>query len=84
MPNTVLEAMSMGIPCCVTKETNMGDIILKSNSGWVIDRNKKSILKFFSEISSVSKSNFIKKGINGMIFSKKNLSWDEASKPNYF
>lgn len=84
MPNTVLEAMSMGIPCCVTKDTNMGDIILKSNSGWVIDRDKKSLLKFFSEIISLSKSNFIKKGMNGMIFSKKNLSWDEASKPNYF
>ncbi len=83
MPNTVLEAMSMGIPCCVTKETNMGDIILASKSGWVIDRNRESILNFFSEIISVNKTNLIKKGMNGMKYSKENLSWKEVSKPNY-
>ena len=47
MPNTVLEAMSVGIPCCVSPETNMGNIIKKfTGSGWVVARTV-DLIKFF-------------------------------------
>jgi len=36
MPNSVLEAASMGIPCLVTVATNTGDYILKYKAGEVI------------------------------------------------
>lgn len=35
MPLSVLEALSYGIPCVVTPQTNVQDIILESGSGWV-------------------------------------------------
>lgn len=35
MPVSILEALSYGIPCIVTPQTNVADIIEKYNCGWV-------------------------------------------------
>ena len=47
MPNVVLEAMSIGIPCMVSPHTNMKEIISDSNSGWVVETDQKEIKSFF-------------------------------------
>jgi glycosyltransferase involved in cell wall biosynthesis len=84
MPNVVLEAMSLGIPCAVTKETNMLDLILDSDSGWKIDLSIESIKNFFHEIQELnSKEDLIQKGENGKNYAKKNLSWDIIAIDNY-
>ena len=83
MPNTVLEAMSMAIPCCVSEATNMSEIIINSNSGWIINGDRASISNFFIKISDENKDNFFKKGMNGMKYSQDQLSWRKTAKPNY-
>ena len=83
MPNSVLEAMSIGIPACVSKQTNMGEIIKKANNGWVIELSSSSIVKFFIEISRFSKKELLFKGRNGMHYAKKHLLWDKVSVSNY-
>lgn len=35
MPMSVLEALSYGLPCLVTPQTNMADIIENNNCGWI-------------------------------------------------
>ncbi len=63
MPMAVLEALSYGIPCIVTAETNMGDIIRESSGGFV------------SQCSIDSVSDTISKAIaqNGLI--EVNIEW---------
>jgi len=59
MPMSILEALSYGIPCILTPETNMGDVIENNKCGWVSQLSidslsftiKKSIIDF--ELNSV-------------------------------
>lgn len=44
MPMGILEALSFGLPCIVTPNTNMADIIKKYDCGWVVDCDKESVL----------------------------------------
>ena len=83
MPNSVLEAMSIGIPSCVTEFTNMGEIIRNADNGWVVELNSDSILKFFNEIIGVSKKEILVKGINGMKYAQKHLLWDTVCISDY-
>ena len=43
MPMGILEAMSLGIPCIITRGTSLGDIVEKNDAGWVADNNVNSI-----------------------------------------
>lgn len=43
MPMGVLEALSYGMPCIVTPGTNMADVIMKANAGWVTDYDAREI-----------------------------------------
>lgn len=43
MPLTVLEALSYGLPCIVTPQTNMSELIEKHKAGWVTKTNVQSI-----------------------------------------
>lgn len=43
MPMGVLEALSYGLPCIVTPQTNMAEIIQDSNAGWVTKVDSKEI-----------------------------------------
>lgn len=45
MPMGVLEALSFGLPCIVTPQTNMGDLIQNSNAGWLVELNSEAIAK---------------------------------------
>ena len=83
MPNTVLEAMSVGIPCCVSPETNMGNIIKKSGSGWVVARTVEKLIKFFLLLEKYDKKALYKIGNNGMIYAYKYLLWDQIGKIKY-
>ena len=83
MPNVVLEAMSIGIPCMVSPHTNMKEVILASNSGWVVESEKNEIEKFFHHLNGVQKSDFSEKGKNAKNFLKDNLTWDRIAKLDY-
>lgn len=45
MPVAVLEALSYGLPCIVTPETNMATLIEDNNCGWVVYLSAKDIYK---------------------------------------
>jgi len=83
MPMTVLEAMSIGIPCIVTRETNMEEIINDSRAGWVIDANEDDLFKIFFEVENIRKIRLAKLGCNGMRYVKKELTWRKVSKLDY-
>lgn len=55
MPMCVLEALSYGVPCIVTPQTNMADIINENKCGWVstldVDNLKQAIKDSYVGIS---------------------------------
>lgn len=57
MPMTILEALSYGCPCMVTRMTNMADLIKDDHCGWVIDLTAESIVKTIKEAYSELKEN---------------------------
>ena len=66
MPMGILEALSLGVPCFVTKETCMGEWIEEHNCGFV-NKNKddlfndlKQFIKNYSKESTLYKENALK------------------------
>lgn len=49
MPMTILEALNHGCPCIVTPQTNMGDFITATNSGWVVELSAEKIAQGIKE-----------------------------------
>lgn len=45
MPMAILEALAYSCPCIITKETNMSDIIIKHNAGWITTHNPEDIAR---------------------------------------
>lgn len=74
MPMGVLEALSYGIPCCVTKGTNLCDYISNYNAGWCCD---SSIVEISDMINSVIFESFDYKSMseNAIRLIKENFEW---------
>lgn len=55
MPMVILEALALGTPCFITKETGMGEWIKKYNCGWVVEdpdnifKELKSFIKCYKK-----------------------------------
>lgn len=50
MPVAVLEALSYGLPCIVTPETNMAGIIEEGDCGWVVNLDAQELINTFERI----------------------------------
>lgn len=44
MPMGVLEALSYGLPCIVSPETNMANLIINHDAGWSVELNSQDIM----------------------------------------
>ncbi|MCR5368468.1 glycosyltransferase [Eubacterium sp.] len=75
MPLGVLEALSYGIPCLITKGTSLGELVQDNNIGWVSDTNSESVATTFlcvlDNISSLQE-----KSHNAVNTIKKLFDWD--------
>lgn len=54
-PITILEAISYGIPCIVTPNTNVSDIIENKNCGWMTDFSIEGVAKAILKSSQCTK-----------------------------
>jgi len=79
MPSTVLEAMSMSVPVAATKETNILDILKKSNSGWEINHNLKNISNFLLKLENTNKKKILNYGLRGYKYSLKKFDIQKIS-----
>lgn len=50
LPMALLEALSYGIPCLVTKGTNMAEEIRSENAGWIANTDVESIKEAFLDL----------------------------------
>ncbi len=52
MPMAVLEALSYGIPCLLTEQTNLADVIIGNDCGWIAETTVESICgKIFDAVN---------------------------------
>ena len=49
MPMVVLEALSFGLPCIVTPETNMATLIEENKCGWVVNLSPQDVSNIIKE-----------------------------------
>ena len=76
-PNKVYEAMALGKPIIVCKDTGVDEIVKKENIGFVIDYNADDFIKIIKEITDKNYDLISKKGIE---LYKNKYSWDSMEK----
>lgn len=78
MPMGILEALSYGVPCLVTRGTTLGEIIEEYDAGWVAETNAQSIadvlLKALRE-----KDHWEEKSRNGVKMVEENFLWSKVA-----
>lgn len=79
MPMGILEALSYGIPCLVTKGTGLGDLIQKYDAGWVAETNPEDIARVL-DIAIQEKALYPQKGANARRLVEENFSWSNVAK----
>lgn len=77
MPMGLIEALSYGVPCLVTKGTNLADEIGRADAGWIAENSVLSIKDALRTI--IFTRNFTEKGKNALSLSKM-YSWNEIAK----
>ena len=83
MPNAVLEALSMGIPCSVTPQTNVSEMIKEADCGWIINGNVRDIKDHLIYLSNIKKDFIAERGENALDYSRKKLLWKEIGSQDY-
>lgn len=79
MPMGILEALSYGIPCLVTKGTGLGDLIQKYDAGWVAETNAEDIARVLT-VAIQEKALYPQKGANARRLVEENFSWSNVAK----
>lgn len=70
----ILEALSYGIPCLVTKGTGLGDLIQRYDAGWVAETNAEDIARVL-DIAIQEKALYPQKGANARRLVEENFEW---------
>ena len=74
MPGGILEALSYGIPCLVTRGTNLGEKIVSNNCGWMAENNASSIAESIKRVIE-ERDTLPEKSQNAAPYVEANYSW---------
>lgn len=80
-PMALIEAMSLGLPCLVTRGSNMYDEVKQFDAGWVAENESTSIREALMQMLS-DKNKFKEKGMNSLKLSK-NYTWSKIAKETH-
>ena len=78
MPMGILEALSYGIPCLVTKGTTLAEKIKENDAGWGCETTIDAIAETIT-CAVLNKESFISKSENARKLVKNNFTWDKVS-----
>ena len=79
MPVAVLEAMSRGMACALTKGTNLMNILEESSCGFILPDNSQELANVLKKVVE-QKEKIPEMGESAFEWSINNLSWDKISK----
>lgn len=77
-PLGIIEAISLGLPCIVTKGTNFGEIVENEKIGWVADFTKESIVNSIKE-AYIQKEKLPEMSNRAYKYAEENLAWENVS-----
>ena len=75
MPLGVLEALSYGIPCLITRGTNLGEAVEAADAGWTAETDAQSIAEQL-EKAVLERESWQEKGRNAVKLVEQNYAWD--------
>lgn len=78
LPMGILEALSYGIPCIVTKGTGIGDLIQLYDAGWVAETESKSVSEALVK-ALVERNTWPEKSNNAIRLIRDNFLWDAVA-----
>ena len=78
MPMGILEAAGYGLPCLVTKGTNLGELIENYDAGWVADISAESIAEQIQKLV-LDRELWNKKSENAKRMVEENFTWDKVA-----
>jgi len=73
-PMGLIEALSYGLPCLITKGTNMGEEVEKYNAGWVAENSSESVTDALRRLIA-EKHTLLEKSRNAIVLASK-YDWD--------
>ena len=79
MPVGILEALSYGVPCLVTKGTTWGENITKYDAGWVAENNAESVAEKLM-LAFKQKELWTKKSENASLLVEEKFCWDGVTR----
>ena len=78
MPMGILETLSYGVPCLVTRGTTLGELIEERDAGWMAETNAESIAKTL-ERAILDRENWQEKSQNAIELIKGEFLWDKIA-----
>ncbi|MCI9480695.1 MAG: glycosyltransferase family 4 protein [Lachnospiraceae bacterium] len=82
-PMTVLEALSYGVPCLVTKGTNVGAMIQNENLGYLLGDTPKEVAQGISNFKKEYMEQGQNYGVRIQHYMKENYLWSKIAKESY-
>lgn len=77
MPMGILEALSYGLPCLVTRGTNLGEIIELYDAGWVAEITTESVAEKLEQ-AIMERNKWEMKSRNARRLVEENFAWDKV------
>ncbi|MBQ8393584.1 MAG: glycosyltransferase [Clostridia bacterium] len=79
MPMGILEALSYGLPCIVTKGTTLAEMVNGSGSGWGCETSAEAISKAINDAID-NKASLMEKSASAVKFIRENFLWENVAK----
>lgn len=79
MPLGILEAMSYGVPCLVTRGTTLGELIKQNDAGWMAETDAQSIANTI-EIAVSQRTTWIEKSRRAVELVKRDFDWEHVAR----
>ncbi len=75
-PNAVLEALAYGVPCLLTRATNMADDVAAAGAGWSVESTPESIADGLGEILASDRNKLVEMGTRARDLVVDRYGWD--------
>ncbi|NQU23955.1 MAG: glycosyltransferase [Candidatus Nealsonbacteria bacterium] len=78
-PNAVLEALAYGVPCLLTRATNMADEVAAAGAGWSVESTPKAIAEGIGEILACDRNKLAEMGGRARDLVVNRYGWDRVA-----
>ena len=75
-PNAVLEALAYGVPCLLTRATNMADDVAAAGAGWSVESTPEAIADGIGEILACDRDKLVQMGGRARDLVANRYGWD--------